>query len=674
MLKKYLGCIKTVYNDKIRKHIKPVTKYSVVNLLLLALLVNFIVECFSRSSVIKAVVFAFTKPHIFLYGVLIIAMTMSFGLVIRRRYFWYLLVSSLWLAGGITNYVILSARVTPFTFTDIVLLGDALAVWHLYYSKAKMFMMVTGVVLAIIAIIVCWFLLPKYKGKLNRLTGAITAAVFMILVYGVTSLYLNFGVVKSSFANIANAYKNYGFTYCFSGSVINRGVRKPKGYSSEIIQQIKDGIVANDDNNKQEEKDYPNIIFVQLESFFNPNNLKGTTFTENPVPYFEYLYENYPHGYLSVPSFGAGTANTEVEVIIGMNIDDFGTGEYPYKTIFNKQVCESAAFDLRELGYTAHAIHNNTAGFYSRHQVFANLGFNTFTSVEFMTKFDTTPLGWAKDGCLIQAITDCMDYSDGVDYIYTISVQGHGSYPNDYTEEDYVANNMNIRVSDFADEENTGSFTYYVNQISEMDQFVRNLVTELDKRDEKTMVVFYGDHLPTFDLDDDDLKEASVYETQYVVWNNFDLPMVEKNLQAYQLTAHVLDMVGVSQGTLIEYHQTYSESEDYLKNLKQLEYDMLYGGHYVYDGEVPFEKTDIKYGVRDIVVKGVTVTNDETWVFGDNFTKYSKVLINNKEYETEYVSDFLIKVKDYNLVEGDVVKILQRNGTISFYETNEVVY
>ena len=89
---------------------------------------------------------------------------------------------------------------------------------------------------------------------------------------------------------------------------------------------------------------------------------------------------------------------------------------------------------------------------------------------------------------------------------------------------------------------------------------------------------------------------------------------------------------------------------------------------------MPFEKTDIKYGVRDIVVKGVTFTNDETWVIGDNFTKYSKVLINNKEYETEYVSDFLIKVKDYNLVEGDVVKILQRNGTISFYETNEVVY
>ena len=101
---------------------------------------------------------------------------------------------------------------------------------------------------------------------------------------------------------------------------------------------------------------------------------------------------------------------------------------------------------------------------------------------------------------------------------------------------------------------------------------------------------------------------------------------------------------------------------------------MLYGGHYVYDGNIPFEKTDIKYGVRNIIVKGVTFTKGETWVFGDNFTKYSKVLINGKEYESEFVSDFLIKVKDYDIQSGDAVKILQRNGRVVFYETNEIVY
>ena len=35
---------------------------------------------------------------------------------------------------------------------------------------------------------------------------------------------------------------------------------------------------------------------------------------------------------LKVPSVGAGTANTEFEVLTGMNLRYFGPGEYPYKT------------------------------------------------------------------------------------------------------------------------------------------------------------------------------------------------------------------------------------------------------------------------------------------------------------------------------------------------------
>ena len=34
-----------------------------------------------------------------------------------------------------------------------------------------------------------------------------------------------------------------------------------------------------------------------------------------------------------VPSVGAGTANTEFEVLTGMNMRFFGPGEYPYKTV-----------------------------------------------------------------------------------------------------------------------------------------------------------------------------------------------------------------------------------------------------------------------------------------------------------------------------------------------------
>lgn len=112
---------------------------------------------------------------------------------------------------------------------------------------------------------------------------------------------------------------------------------------------------------------------LQLESFFDPLQYRIMNFRD-PVPFFRYLKEKYPSGYLSVPSVGAGTANTEFECITAMNLDFFGPGEYPYKTVLQKTSCESVAFDLKELGYGAHAIHNNEGTFYDRHKVFSQLG------------------------------------------------------------------------------------------------------------------------------------------------------------------------------------------------------------------------------------------------------------------------------------------------------------
>ena len=51
---------------------------------------------------------------------------------------------------------------------------------------------------------------------------------------------------------------------------------------------------------------------VQLESFFDPELVNFLSFSQDPVPNFRYLMENYSSGYLTVPSVGAGTANTEL--------------------------------------------------------------------------------------------------------------------------------------------------------------------------------------------------------------------------------------------------------------------------------------------------------------------------------------------------------------------------
>ena len=96
----------------------------------------------------------------------------------------------------------------------------------------------------------------------------------------------------------------------------------------------------------------PNVVFVQLESFFDVDALEDASFSTDPIPVFRELMETCPHGQLRVPSVGGGTANTEFEVLTGMNLDYFAAGEFPYNTILKDTSCETVCFNLKELGYT----------------------------------------------------------------------------------------------------------------------------------------------------------------------------------------------------------------------------------------------------------------------------------------------------------------------------------
>ena len=236
-------------------------------------------------------------------------------------------------------------------------------------------------------LVLAWIRTPKRKPK--YLTAVCAVCLAAMFVVSSTILFDKMQVV-TDFGNLADAYKDYGFVYCFSRSLIDHGIKKPETYSEADILGILRAIDA--DENKEPELT-PNIIMVQLESFFDVNYLEELSFSENPVPNFEALKRSCPHGFLTVPSIGAGTANTEFEILTGMNLGYFGAGEYPYKTVLQDETCESVCYNLAELGYTNHAIHNHEGTFYQRHIVFSNLGFNTFTSLEYMNDVKYNPFG-----------------------------------------------------------------------------------------------------------------------------------------------------------------------------------------------------------------------------------------------------------------------------------------
>ena len=174
-------------------------------------------------------------------------------------------------------------------------------------------------------------------------------------------------------------------------------------------------------------------------------------------------------------ALGGGTANVEFEVITGMNLGDFGTGEYPYSTILKSETCETIAYDLRNMGYTAHAIHNHIATFYERSQVYAMLGFDTFTSLEYMTNYTTNSLGWCRDKVLTGCILDALRSGEERDLVFAVSVQGHGKYSSNPPQTPYPITSTGLEDNPSLKNE----FEYYINQLHETDGFLGELLDAL---------------------------------------------------------------------------------------------------------------------------------------------------------------------------------------------------
>ena len=203
--------------------------------------------------------------------------------------------------------------------------------------------------------------------------------------------------------------------------------------------------------------------------------------------------------------------------------------------------------------------------------------------------------------------------------------------------------NPKIKVTSAPDEETKNKYEYYVNQVYEMDKFVKKLTATLSKYDEPVVLVMYGDHIPALDVTEDSYAAKDLYQTQYVIWSNFKMTKEDKDMYAYQLSADVLNRVGIHTGTVIKYQQdTDHSSKNYLKNLKLLGYDMLYGKDYIYGGKNPFTKTNMKMGVKSIKITKVVNVAGKYYIKGQNFTEYSKVTLNGKQLKTIYLGPSLL--------------------------------
>lgn len=616
-----------------------------------AFILNLFMETLARKGVSWAGGFLFlvNSPIVFFYNALIIFATLSFAALFRRRVFAITIISACWVAIGVANGIILTQRMTPFTVKDLSAITEGATLITNYLSKLQITLIAAGLVLLVVGVVFLFIKGPKKKDKINYRRNVAGFILVCMLTGAATMGVINQGIVNTFFGNLAYAYRDYGIPYCFISTWVNTGIKKPNNYSKEEVNKIlasaglserkSDYFVQGD---PADSKKYPNIIYLQLESFVDPQLFTNIKCDKDPMSYYRQLMKDYSSGALEVPACGAGTANTEFETLTGVSARFFGPGEYPYKSVLTDHPMESTAFDLKMLGFGTHAIHNHRAVFYNRHEVFKNLGFDTFTSVEYMSDVDKTPKNWAKDSVLTGAIMDALKSTDGRDYVHTISVQGHGKYP-----PEQLIKNPNINITAAPNEELKWKYEYYVNQIYEMDKFVKDLTAELEKFDEPTVLVMFGDHIPALDITEETYAPKDLYQTQYVIWSNFKMEKINQKLSAYELSSVLFERLGIHTGNIIQYGQNVDRNKpEYLEGLETLAYDVLYGKKYMYGGKSIVKPTAMKMGVKPIKINKIVQAGDKYYIKGENFTEYSKVTLDGELLKTFYLGPTLLGLVD----------------------------
>ncbi|MBQ9234657.1 MAG: sulfatase-like hydrolase/transferase [Lachnospiraceae bacterium] len=655
---------------KIGKKIKKAFKYSIhtwiFRCFLCALLIELVLEMLGRRSILGGLAFIFNSPIVYLYNVSIIFFTLLFALFIRKRIFGIALISIIWLICGVINFIVLGFRVTPFAAVDFLMVKDTFSMIDVYYTKFQQVLILAGIILVLIGIVVLFKKTPKYEGQINVKLTMLSCVIAWGIVWGFTNFGVKHNIISDDFANLGMAYQEYGFAYCFTNSIIDNGISKPDDYSKENVMQIKAELDKIEVKGKMRK---PNIIIIQLESFFDPNGLKGLTMSEDPVPNFNKFKDEYPSGYFTVPALGAGTANSEFEVLTGIKSTYFGAGEYPYKTTVNDTPVVSLCSLLADQGYATHAIHNNKSSFYDRNDVYNTMGFDDFTSLEYMYDLEYTSTGWAKDYTLTNDILKCLDSSEGEDFVFTISVQGHGRYPdgNDTCED-------HIQIEYTFEESMEEPFHYYVNQIYEMDEMMGQLKDALDERGEDYILILYGDHLPSLNISQHQLSDSTLFQTEYVIVNNINLDMPDEDMMSNEISGKLLNELNIPSGYAQKAHDLY-EGDELDDKLEMIAYDELFGENYIYDGHTPVPERHMKMGITPITVDELKSNGNSVSVIGENFNSFSVVFVNDRKVDTSYISGTELIIESDDVSAGDEVTVKQVDAAHhELSETNMIVY
>ncbi|HAT4201211.1 TPA: LTA synthase family protein [Clostridium perfringens] len=607
----------------------------------LSFLLVFLGESFHRGSIENGKDFLDNQITVFLLNYLIFLMITSIAFFFKKTRMVYGIISTILMGFYMASGVITGFRGTPLIWADMFSFKEGLAIAGNYLNLNILKYTVIALVIIIAILVFLWFS-ERYKSR-NKVINPYGFIIFPLSIFAVGTFYGNAkGSIEVYRWNLPVSYERNGFMYSFLDTAAGFKVKEPSDYNKASIEKIKNDIIEESQLASNDTKmasampaKFPNIIIVQLESFMDLHRINGLTFKEDPIPTFRKIASESTNGFLKVPTYGGGTVRSEFEVLTGLSTDYLPVGEIPNNNILKKQPVESLAYILHDYGYGTNVVHNYEGNFYNRDTVYPNLGFDKYISMEYMDKPNNQSWQYPEDVLNIKPIEDIISNNEKPQFIYNVTVESHGGYSSSDFENYTVDGNL--------DQEEKNELQCYIDKLRGVDEYIKELLDYVESSGEPTVIAMFGDHLPSLKIINDDesvLKDGNKYLADFFIWDNIGLPKENINMEAEEFTTYILEKLNMVAGVMPTFHNACKDDEHYKEDFELLQYDMLFGNKYILnENKNKYEKTNMKMGLKEITLNNYDIKDDILTVTGNNFNYKSKIIINGKIKETNFIDE-----------------------------------
>ena len=413
------------------------------------------------------------------------------------------LAGLIFLIPALTNRFMIEMRHAALRPLDLLLWREFSGIAH-SIRPAMYISIALGLLGYILLLILAVKLVKNSKPSLHLRIGGVAAStvilgLLLVFIYGDVRRYESLPVLGSEF-NFTHQYQSRGFVFSFLHNLHHSQVVPPDyfyrfEYQIAQILDVSTNVPANVSNDLR-----PHVVMILSEAFSDLGMSPAVNFDgfPNPMYNFQAIKEESISGHIVVPHIGGGTADTEFDILTGINVRRFWRGMTYGFTMINQPFL-GVVSTLNSAGYRSIAMHPGAGWFYNRENVYLYLGFEAFLCD---STFDITDQrgGYISERHTIDRILE--EFKGHLDtnphtplFLKGITIQNHGPYYGKYGDIDI---NFNTDANLTSSEINALSQYFY--GMMDVDEGLKRLVEHFRSVDAPVILVYYGDHLPSFPL------------------------------------------------------------------------------------------------------------------------------------------------------------------------------